>query len=215
MWKNDESGGNPDKKKFLEDKKVMENKTKIGAIAVVVFAIGIICSILMIPLSEQQIQSEIITKTIPEERKQWVVLEAQIVDDPTTGTNSGICGFYVFETGSTYTSNLTSGTSGYVAGGSAINATNLDIKHTVGQDLIVWARFNDTDSGLDVDFTRCNLTWTGNITGTTAPDHTIVTYSGANFIYVNYVWDNSNAGYTINRNQKDIPIDDIILSGYK
>jgi len=193
----------------------MENKTKIGTFAIALFTIGIILSILMIPLSEQQTQSEIKTQTIPEERTQWVILGDQIVDDPTTGTNSGICGFYVFETGSTYTSNLTSGTSGYVSGGSAINSTDLNIKHTVMQDLIVWARFNDTDSGLDVSFTRCNLSWTGNITSTTAPDHTIVTYSGDDMIYVNYVWDNSDTGYTSTRNQKKIPIDDIIIRGYK
>jgi len=142
------------------------------------------------------------------------VLGAQIVDDPTLGDNSGICGFYVFDTGSTYTSNLTSGTGGYLAGGSAINATNLDIPHSTASDLILWARFNDTDSGLDVQFVRGNLTWVGNITGSTAPDHIHVIGTGA-FLWVNFVWDNSNAGYTINRNQKDIPIDDIIIKGYK
>ena len=188
----------------------MENKTKIKTLAVVMFAVGIILSLVI-----YSIPTDIEISTMEMREGQWTVLEAQIVDDPTTGTNSGICGFYVFETGSTYTSNLTSGTGGYIAGDSAINATNLDVDHTIGMDLIVWARFNDTDSGLDVDFTRCNLTWTGNITGTTAPDHTHVIYTGANFIYVNYVWDNSNAGYTINRNQQNIPIDDIIIKGYK
>ena len=178
----------------------MKGKSKIKAAATGVFAFGI-ALFLVIAMS-------------PVDNRQWTVLGAQIVDDPDVGDNSGICGFYVFETGSTYTSNLTSGTAGYVAGGSAINATNLDIKHTVAQDLIVWARFNDTDSGLSVEFVDCNLTWTGNITGVTAPDHTYVIATGG-FLWVNFVWDNSNAGYTIVRNQKSIRIDGITIKGYK
>lgn len=178
----------------------MERISKIKTLAVILFAVGIVCSTLMI---------------FPGDHRQWTALGAQVVDDPTLGDNSGICGFYVFETGSTYTSNLTDATEGYVAGGQAINATNLDIKHTVGQDLIVWARFNDTDSGLDVQFTRCNMTWIGNITSDEAPDHTYVTGTNATMMWVNFVWDNSDAGYIINRNQKDIPIDDIIITGYK
>jgi len=185
----------------------MENKIK--TLAVIVFSLGLILSASVMMMINMPIDVEIDTMEMRE--GQWTVLEAQVVDDPTAGANSGICGFYVFLADSTYTANLTSGTGGYVAGGSAINATNLDIEHTVMQDLIVWARFNDTDSGLDVSFTRCNLTWTGNITGTTAPDQTQVIYTGANFIYVNYVWED----YTCNRNQKDIAIDDIIIKGYK
>lgn len=178
----------------------MEKRSKIGTLAVILFAIAVVISAMMIYSGDH---------------RQWTVLGAQIVDDAEAGTNSGICGFYVFETGSTYTSNLTSGDGGYVSGGAAINATEINFRHTVGQDLIVWARFNNTDSGLDVQFTRCNMTWTGNITSTTAPDHTHVTYSGPDFIFVNFVWDNSDAGYTCERDQKDIPIDDIIIKGYK
>ena len=178
----------------------MEKRSKFKTLAVVLFTVGIVFSILMIS---------------PGDNRQWTALGAQIVDDPAVGDNSGICGFYVFETGSTYTANLTSGTGGYIAGGAAINATNLDIKHSTASDLIVWARFNDTDSGLDVQFTRCNITWIGNITSSTAPDHTYVTATTGSFIFVNYVWDNSDSGYTIKRNQKDIPIDDITIKGYK
>ena len=175
----------------------MKNKSKLGTLAVIVFAIGIVTSVMMyLPGGDN---------------RQWTALGAQIVDDPAAGDNSGICGFYVFDADSTYTSNLTSGTGGYVSGGSAINATEIDFKHTVMQDLIVWARFNNTDSGLDVQFTRCNITWTGNITGTTAPDQTHVTGTSGSFIWVNYVWED----YTCTRNQKDIPIDDIIIKGYK
>ena len=181
----------------------MKRKSKIKALSGVLFSVGIATSIIFSAMM-----------LFPDYR-QWTALGAQVVDDPDVGDNSGICGFYVFDTGSTYTANLTSGDGGYMAGGSAINATNLDIEHSHAFDLIVWARFNDTDSGLDVQFTRCNITWTGNITGSTAPDHTYVTYSGANFIFVNYVWDNAAAGYEINRNQKDVPIDDIIIHGYK
>jgi hypothetical protein len=178
----------------------MEKRSKIGTLAIIIFAVGIISSMMVyLPGGDM---------------RQWTVLGAQIVDDPTSGTNSGICGFYVFETGSTYTSNLTSGTDGYVAGGSAINATNLDINHTIGQDLIVWARFNDTDSGLDIQFAECNMTWVGNITADQAPDHIYVTGTG-DFMFVNFVWDNANAGYTITRNQKNIAIDDIVIKGYK
>ena len=179
----------------------MERKSKIRGLCVVVFAIAIAFSLLTIfPGGDH---------------RKWTVLGAQIVDDPEVGDNSGICGFYVFETGSTYTSNLTSGTGGYLAGGSAINATNLDIPHSTATDMILWARFNDTDSGLDIQFARGNLSWVGNITSTTAPDHIYVTHTSATFMYVNFVWDNSNAGYEIARNQKDIPIDDIIITGYK
>ena len=178
----------------------MEKRSKIRTAAVALFAIGIVFSTLMF---------------LPGDNRSWVVLGAQTVDDPALGTNSGICGFYVFETGSTYTANLTNADAGYVAGDSAINATNLDINHTIGQDLIVWARFNNTDSGLDVQFTRCNMTWTGNITGTTGPDHTVVTATNATLIWVNFVWDNANAGYTVNRGQSGIAIDDIIIKGYK
>ena len=178
----------------------MERRSKIGTLAVVVFTIGIVFSTMML---------------FPGDHRQWTVLGAQIVDDSEAGNNSGICGFYVFETGSTYTSNLTNGTAGYVAGGAAINATNLDINHTIGQDLIVWARFNVTDSGLDVQFTRCNMTWIGNISSSGAPNHTYVTGTNATFMFVNYVWDNNNVGFTINRNQQNIAIDDIIIKGYK
>jgi len=179
----------------------MERKSKIRTLAVVVFAIGIVFSTMMFfPGGDH---------------RKWTVLGAQIVDDPTLGDNSGICGFYIFETGSTYTSNLTSGTGGYLAGGSAINATNLDMPHSTATDLILWARFNDTDSGLDIQFARGNLSWVGNITADQAPDHIYVTATSAKFMYVNFVWDNSNAGYTINRNQKDIPIDNINITGYK
>jgi len=175
----------------------MEKKSKIRAAAFVLFAIGIVFSTLMFfPGSDH---------------RQWTVLGAQVVDDPTLGTNSGICGFYVFDADSTYTANLTSGTGGYYSGGSAINATNLDMQYTVMQDLVVWARFNVTDSGLDVSYTRCNMTWTGNITGSTAPDQTHVTGTGATFIWVNYVWED----YTCTRGQTGIAIDDIIIKGYK
>jgi len=178
----------------------MERRSKIKTLAVVLFAVGIVFSTMML---------------LPGgDHRKWTVLGAQIVDDPTLGDNSGICGFYVFVTGSTYTANLTSGTEGYVAGGSAINSTNLDIKHSVAQDLILWARFNDTDSGLDIQFARGNLTWIGNITSDEAPDHTYVIATGG-FLWVNFVWDNAAAGYTITRNQKNIAIDDIKITGYK
>ncbi len=178
----------------------MEKKSKIKTAAVILFAIGIVSSALVVLTWDQ---------------RQWTVLGAQAVDDPDLGDNSGICGFYVFETGSTYTANLTNADAGYVAGGSAINATNLDVNHTIGQDLILWARFNNTDSGLDVQFARGNITWVGNITGSTAPDHTYVTATTGSFIFVNFVWDNANAGYTVNRNQQGIAIDDIQIKGYK
>jgi len=174
----------------------MKKRSKLGMLAVSVFAVGIALS-LAFALS-------------PLDSRQWTVLGAQAVDDPTTGANSGICGFYVFDAGSTYTANLTAGTGGYVSGGIGVNATTIDMKHTVLQDLIVWARFNVTDSGLDVQFTRCNVTWVGNITGSTAPDQTHVTGTGT-LMYVNYVWED----FTINRNQKNIAIDDIIIHGYK
>ena len=176
-------------------------KSNLGKLAVAIFAMGLIISI---------------TAYLPgSDNRKWTAIGAQIVDDPTTGANSGICGFYVFDAGSTYTANLTSGTGGYIAGDAAINATELDVAHSTAFDIVVWARFNDTDSGLDVQFTRCNITWTGNVTGTTAPDATYVTGTSGSFIWVNYVWTNSAAGYEINRNQKDIPIDDIIIKGYK
>lgn len=178
----------------------MERKSKIRTLAVVLFAIGIVFSTLMI---------------FPGDHRKWTVLGAQAVDDPAAGENSGICGFYVFETGSTYTANLTSGTTGYIDGGSAINATNLDVIHTIGLDLIVWARFNITDSGLSLAFILCNMTWIGNITGSTAPDHIYMTGDNASMMWVNFVWDNANAGYTVKRNQKNIAIDDIIIKGYK
>jgi len=180
----------------------MKRRSKIGALATVVFAIGIIFSAMTI---------------FPGgiDHRQWTALGAQVVDDPATGENSGICGFYIFDTGSTYTSNLTSETEGYVSGGIGINATTIDMKHTVGQDLIVWARFNNTDSGLDIKFARCNLTWTGNITSTEAPDHTYVTHTSSNFMWVNFVWDNSDAGYTIERDEKNIDISNINIRGYK
>ena len=179
----------------------MERRSKIKSMLVLVFSVGIIFSTMMI---------------LPGgDHRKWTALGAQIVDDPAVGDNSGICGFYIFDTGSTYTSNLTSGTGGYHAGGSAINATNLDMPHSVPVDLIVWARFNDTDSGLDIQFARCNLTWVGNITSTTAPDHIHVTGTSSEMMWANFVWDNSNAGYEIARNQKDIPIDNINITGYK
>jgi len=179
--------------------KNMKKKSKLGMLAVIVFAVGIISSTAVFFSGDS---------------RQWTVLGAQVVDDPAAGVNSGICGFYIFDTGSTYTSNLTSGTGGYIAGDEAIYATNLDIDHSTAFDIIVWARFNDTDSGLDVQFTRCNITWVGNVTGTTAPDATYVTGTGS-LMYVNYVWTNSAAGYEIARNQKNIAIDDIIIHGYK
>lgn len=183
----------------------MKRKSKIKALAVGVFALGIALSIVFATL-----------QMLPGvDNRQWTVLGAQIVDNPAAGTNSGICGFYVFLTGSTYTSNLTSGTGGYYSGGSAINATEIDFPHSTACDLIVWARINNTDSGLDVSFTSCNITWTGNITSSTAPDHTYVTATSATFIFVNYVWDNSNAGYTATRNEKDMEIEDITLKGFK
>ena len=178
----------------------MERKSKIKTLGTALFALGIVFSLLMV---------------LPGDNRSWTVLGAQSVDDPAAGANSGICGFYIFDTGSTYTANLTAGTGGYLSGGSANNATNLDVPHGVAFDMIVWARFNNTDSGLDVQYTRCNVTWVGNITGSTAPDHTHVTATTASFIYVNYVWDNANAGYTVNRNQKNVAIDDIIIHGYK
>ena len=179
----------------------MERRSKIKTLAVVLFAIGIVFSTMMI---------------LPGgDHRQWTALGAQIVDDPALGDNSGICGFYVFETGSTYTANLTDATEGYVAGGQAINATNLDIKHSTASDLIVWARFNKTDSGLDLEFVDCNLTWIGNITGVTEPDHVYKTGENATMMWVNFVWDNSDAGYTIARNQKNIQIDGIGITGYK
>ena len=177
----------------------MEKKSKIKTMMVVLFAIGIVASIMTLSINDS---------------RQWTVLGAQIVDDPAVGDNSGICGFYVFTTGSTYTSNLTSGTEGYQAGGSAINSTNLDIPHSTALDLVVWVRYNDTDSGLDIQYAICNITWVGNITGTTAPDHIHVIATGS-FLWVNFVWSNSDAGYTIARNQKNIPIDNIIIKGYK
>lgn len=178
----------------------MEKRSKIKTLAIIVFAIGIIFGTMMYS---------------PIDNRQWTVLGAQTVDDATSGANSGICGFYVFETGSTYTSNLTSGDGGYYAGGEAINATNLDMPHSTACDLILWARFNNTDTGLEVQYARGNMTWIGNITGTTEPDHTYVISTNATFMFVNFVWDNADAGYTIQRNQKDIAIDDIIIKGYK
>ena len=173
----------------------MKKRSKLGMLAVIVFAVGIISSAVVLLSSDS---------------RQWTVLGAQIVDDPTAGVNSGICGVYIFAADSVYTSNVTSGTAGYMAGGIAINATNLDIAHSTTFDLVVWARFDDTDSGLDVQFTRCNVTWVGNITGSTAPDQTHVTGTGS-LMYVNYVWED----FTIARNQKNIAIDDIIIHGYK
>jgi len=179
----------------------MEKKSKIKAAAVGVFAFGVAVSLIFAML--------------PIDNRQWTVLGAQVVDDPAAGTNSGVCGVYVFVTGSTYSANLTSGTTGFIAGNEAINATNLDVNHTIGMDLILWGRFNTTDSDLDVQFARGNMTWTGNITGSTAPDHTYVTGTNATMMWVNFVWDNANAGYTVNRGQTGIAIDDIIIKGYK
>jgi len=177
----------------------MKNKSKLGTLAVIVIAMGFILSAIVITLPEM-------------DYRKWTVIGSQTVDDPDLGENSGICGFYVFDTGSTYTSNLTSGTSGYQAGGTAINATELDIPYDTAVDLILWGRFNNTDSSLDVQFTIANTTWVGNITGSTPPDHTYVTATSATFIWVNFVWDNSDAGYTVNMNQKDIPIDNLNIS---
>lgn len=175
----------------------MERKSKIRTLAVVLFAVGIIFSAMVFfPGGDH---------------RKWTVLGAQVVDDPEAGDNSGTCGFYVFLADSTYTANLTSGDAGYVSGGSAINATNIDFQHTVMQDLIVWARYNVTDSGLDIQFARCNMTWTGNITADQAPDQIHVTHTSATFMYVNFVWED----YTCARNQKNIAIDDIIITGYK
>ena len=176
----------------------MEKKSKIRAAAVGVFAFGVAVSLIFAML--------------PIENRQWTVLgTGESVPDPATGTNSGICGFYVFVAGSSYVANLTSVTTGYVSGGAQVNCTNLNMNHTIMQDLIVWARFNVTDSGLDVSFTRCNMTWAGNITGSTAPDQTHVTGTGATFIWVNYVWED----YTCTRGQTGIAIDDITIHGYK
>jgi len=174
----------------------MERRSKIKAACAIVFAVGIVFSTMML---------------FPGDHRQWTVLGAQVVDDPAAGANSGICGFYVFEADSTYTANLTSGTGGYVSGGAAINATEIDFRHTVMQDLIVWARYNTTDSGLDVQFARCNMTWVGNITADQAPDQTHVTGTNATMMWVNFVWED----YTCTRNQKNIAIDDIIIKGYK
>jgi len=174
----------------------MERRSKIGTLGVIIFAIGIAFGLMMYS---------------PIDNRQWTVLGAQVVDDPAAGANSGICGFYVFEADSTYTSNLTSGTGGYVSGGSAINATTIDFQHTVMQDLVVWARYNTTDSGLDVEFARCNMTWTGNISSSDPPDQTHVTGTNTTMMWVNFVWED----YTCTRNQKNIAIDDIIIKGYK
>lgn len=178
----------------------MKKRSKIGTLCVVVFAIAIIFSTMML---------------FPGDHRKWTVLATnESVPDPAAGENSGICGFYVFVKGSTYTSNLTEG-GGYFAGGTQVNATNLDIPHSTKFDLIVWARFNDTDSGLDIQFTRCNMTWTTNISSSDAPDHIHITGQNATMMWVNFVWDNSDVGFEINRNQKDIAIDDIIIKGYK
>lgn len=174
----------------------MERRSKIGMLATILFAIGIVFSTMMF---------------MPGDHRQWTVLGAQTVDDAALGENSGICGFYVFLADSTYTSNLTGADPGYVSGGAAINATEIDFRHTVMQDLIVWTRFNTTDSGLDVQFARCNMTWTGNISAVDAPDQTHVTGTNATMMWVNFVWED----YTCARNQKDIAIDDIQIKGYK
>ncbi|GAJ14820.1 unnamed protein product, partial [marine sediment metagenome] len=79
----------------------MEKRSKIKTALVVLFTVGIVFSTMML---------------LPGgDHRKWTVLGAQIVDDPEVGDNSGICGFYVFETGSTYTANLTSGDGGYMA----------------------------------------------------------------------------------------------------
>jgi len=147
--------------------------------------------------------------------RQWTAIGAQAVDDPATGTNSGICGVYIFVTGSTYTSNLTGATGGYLGGDPANNATTIDTPHDQNFDIIVWARFNTTDTDLDIQFAECNLTWTGNITATEPPDHIHKTGFNGTMMWVNFVWDNSDVGYDIIRNQKNIDISNINIKGYK
>lgn len=146
------------------------------------------------------------TISIKKSDKPWTVVgSGENVPDPDVGTNSGICGFWVFETGSTYTGELTAADAGYIDGGSGVNATELtNVPHSDEAnsdfDLIVWVRYNNTDAGGDVSNTLCNITWDGNITSSTAPDHTYSWVDG-DWLMVNFVWDNSNSGYTIERGE--------------
>ena len=176
----------------------MEKKSKIKAAVVGVFAFGVAVSLIFAMLPNN---------------RQWTVLgTGESVPNPATGTNSGICGFYVFNAGSTYADNLTAGTGGYYSGSNANNATNLDFQHTVNQDLIVFARINNTDCGLDISYTRCNMTCAAiGIGSSDAPDQTVEIASNASFIWVNFVWED----VTCTRGQTGIQISDIILKGYK
>ena len=193
------------------------DKKKVFAISCLI----LVCTFFLGLAYYLEISSDVEMKSEPEETAievkppVWrIVGSGESVPDPGSGDNTGICGFWVFETGSTYTAELNTSDTGYIDGGYGVNATDLEnIPHTDEPNsdlaLIVWARFNTSDASGDVNNTKCNMTWTGNITGTTAPDH-IYHWTNGSFLHVNFVWDNANSGFTLQRSEQ-IEIQNIII----
>jgi hypothetical protein len=198
----------------MKSKKTFESKT-FSLIIATVLVVATATIVLSIP--EVRIRFGETEIDISPRRTDWTVM-ADNVPDPEAGTNSGICGFWVFETGSTYTAELTDQIAGYIDGGIGVNGTNLNnIPHEDEADsdfdLIVWVRFNATDAGGEVSNTKTNVTWAGNISSSTPPD-AVHTWTADGFLHVNFVWNNGGSGFTLKRGQS-VEIEDIIAQAFR
>ena len=190
----------------------------IGAIA-----FSLIMSVLFISmqnyktvLEDPYLSEPNIAEPVLPERDHWSILgSGENVTDPETGTNSGICGIYLMELGSDVSANLTSGSTGYLSGGTEKNNTDLDCDYTKTFIIVVWARGNYTDTQECQQYFECNISSTAlSITGTTAPDATYNISNAGEFLWSNFAFTNGGSGYTISRNQKSVDLD-ILLKAWK
>lgn len=174
------------------------------------------CSVFVIIAVAMMMPTIQIGEVVLYQRSSWSALGAEAVSDPDTGENSGICGVWIFELGhgNELTANVTAANASYIAGGEAINATALDIPHSTNFVIIIWIRGNTTDCNKEIDYLECNLTWSGTITGSTAPDYTYQITNASSFLFAHFVWTNSDAGYSLTRDQT-VELADIIAKGYK
>lgn len=127
------------------------------------------------------------------------------------GTNSSIVEIYIVLTGQTYTANL-SNTSGYWLAGASHHSQNnthvsSNVNHSTAFDIVAKVRWNKThclaaNNSWDFDYVNLTVDCPGlSINDLAMDEYNITGQTQCEYVWVNYVADNSGSGYQLSRGQ--------------
>jgi hypothetical protein len=144
-----------------------------------------------------------------EDTRSWhVIWEGSLAEageaDPGAG-NSGILEIFIYETGGTYTTNLTEGDASTLGWASA-DATEIDVAHSTAFDVVVKVRGNATHCKRDAVWfntdLRVRITWSDeSLTDEVCEMAEIENNTANTYLWLNFYIDNSDSGYTLSKSQ--------------